>query len=83
MVGHINGFGGGNEERSGFPFQPSLGVFNESNLRRYDLVLDELSQAMPLNHSPLTSVPWAACKTCRPAAHVWGSGHCVYGWNCS
>lgn len=48
MFGHINGFGGGDEELSDFPFQPSLGVFNETNLRRYDLVLDELSKAKPL-----------------------------------
>lgn len=49
VFGHINGFGGGDEERSDFPFQPSLGVFNETNLRRYDLVLDELSQAKSLD----------------------------------
>ena len=52
MFGHINGFGGGDEELSDFPFQPSLGVFNETNLRRYDLVLDELSQAMCLDDQP-------------------------------
>ena len=62
VFGHVNGFGGGDEERSKFPFQPSLGIFNETNLRRYDLVLDELSQAMLLDISPLRSAPSAACK---------------------
>ena len=47
VFGVIYGFGGGVEELSGFPIQPSLGVFNETNLRRYDLVLDELSKARP------------------------------------
>jgi hypothetical protein len=78
VFGHINGFGGGDEERSEFPFQPVLGVFNETNLRRYDLVLDELSQAMPLNKSPLASVPPPA----RKESNVWGSWHRVQGYNC-
>jgi hypothetical protein len=45
VFGHINGFGGGDEETSDFPFQPALCIFNETNLQRYDLVLDELSKA--------------------------------------
>ncbi len=40
--GHIDGYG--TIQTVQFPMQPSIGVFSEAALRRYDFVLDALSR---------------------------------------